>query len=248
MATTTGQSLVTKALRRIGVVGQGQSAPSMPILNEAFDELNDMIDEWATESTLIYVVEEATFPLTSGTGTYTLGPGGTFNRVRPPQLDRASIISNNNPSQPLELALQVLDLGQWQGIPVKNVQSALPRTLYRDYAFPLMNITLWPKPNVGNLDIKLYCPTQLSEFATLGTSYNIPPGYLNALKYNLAYRLCDYFGKPVPQTLPELASKALAKIEIANIHPQMIAVDNALVARSDRFNYYTGEPMGGGTL
>jgi hypothetical protein len=200
-----------------------------------------MLDEWETDNLVVPVVERVLFNLVSGQQIYTLGPGGNFNHARPVRMDRASVMSNNNPQQPLELPLKVLDIGQYQRLPVKLVQSALPTKLYWDYAAPLMNLTYWPKPNVGNLQTALYLPTALAQLTGIDIQFYIQPGYYNALSYNLCIRTCGLFERQIPSDLPKLADDAIGNIRRANIHPEIIAVDAAIISSPGKYNWLNDE-------
>lgn len=232
----------TRALKSIGIVDPGETPDAEDIL-DAFDVLNDMVDAWAADGTTIYIVERRTFNLSAGVGTYTLGSGATLNHARPPlPPSRASIISNANPASPHEIPLKVLDIREWQRIPLKSTQSTLPRKIYTDNAFPNRNVNLYPVPSTADPDLVLYLPTALSEFADLDTSYSFPPGYRRAIRYNLARELApdyDITDGDIPEVI-RMAAQFLADIQRINIagKDETIPVDAALTRMDSRMGYY----------
>ncbi len=227
-------------MRLIGAIQPGE-VPSASEGQDALMTLNGMVGQWQTQRLTIFVEERQLFPLTSGQQAYTIGVGGDFNHARPLFLSRASIISNNNPDQPLELPMNLFSTQQWQQqIPTKNIDSALPTTIYYDYSWNagLGRIYVWPIPNVTNVQICLYLPTAITEFAELAADYTYPPGYWDALVYNLAVRLCPEYGRKLPESVGALAVETLGNIKRANLRIDEMAVDGALLKRtSGMYNY-----------
>ena len=212
----TAQDIINSALRKIGALATGES-PTTDESNDALETLNDMIDSWNIQRLAIYQVQRLVFNFSAGKGTYTYGTGGDFNAARPVRIERASVLSNANASQPLELPIAYLTTGEWQQTPVKNVTSGLPFRLYDDGSFPLRNLTYWPTPSDGTVQPVLYPWAQLTEFADLVTSYSFPPGYARAIKLNLAIDLAPEFG--VTQINPAVvatAADAIGRIKALN--------------------------------
>ena len=92
---TTALSLITNAYELIGVLQPGETPT--PIQSQgALTRLNRMLSGWAIQSLTIPFVAREVFPLTANLGVYTIGPGGTFDTVRPNSLNGAGILLNNN--------------------------------------------------------------------------------------------------------------------------------------------------------
>lgn len=68
--------IVSRALKDIGALEAGE-VPTADAAQDAFDMLNDMLDQWSNESMLPYYKTEVVFPVTAGQTQYTIGPGGT---------------------------------------------------------------------------------------------------------------------------------------------------------------------------
>lgn len=78
MSTTTANDIVTKALLNIGALAVGENLDP-GLANQAFDMLNDMLDQWSNERMMVFYQTEIVH-LVPGGGTYqyTIGPGGTI--------------------------------------------------------------------------------------------------------------------------------------------------------------------------
>lgn len=233
-------------MRLISAIQPGET-PSASEGPDGLVTLNGMVGQWQTQRLTIFVEERQLYTLVSGTQAYTIGSGGTFNHARPMFLSRASVISNDNPSQPLELPLQLFSTQQWQQqVPTKNTDSALPWGIYYDYSWSagLGRIYVYPIPNVAGVQLCLYLPTAITEFATLAADYTYPPGYYDALCYNLAVRLCPEYGRPLPELVGALAIETLANVKRSNIRIEELQVDSALINRRGGIYNYINDTGG----
>ena len=248
--TVSGEDICIRALRLLGAVPAGQS-PSADDLADAFTSLNDLIDAWRVDSLTILTNDRAVFPLTVGKGgpdnPYTIGPGGDFDRQRPVFLSNAGIITQALSANPIELPINVLTVEQYQLVPVKTTQSALPTALYYDFSFidGLGRIYFWPILTQAGVKVSLYCPTNvLTEFATPTTPYDFAPAYVRALRFNLAMDLAPDYNMEPSSTVVSRALEYLGDLRRANIKPTLVRMDPALTNRAGRsgfFNYYTGD-------
>lgn len=67
--------IISRALKDIGALEAGET-PTPDAAQDAFDLLNDMIDQLSNESMMVFYKTEIIFPITSGQTQYTIGPGG----------------------------------------------------------------------------------------------------------------------------------------------------------------------------
>ena len=65
--------IITRALKDIGALEAGET-PTPEAAQDAFDMLNELIDQWSNNNLLVYNVTEIIFPLISGQTQYTIGP------------------------------------------------------------------------------------------------------------------------------------------------------------------------------
>lgn len=257
MRTYTPLDLITRAMRLIGSLASGET-PSGAEATDGLDVANGMLDTWQAERLMIFstqrvVNDSNNVPLTlvAGQQTYSLGTGGDFDIPRPARIDNYSVINIANISQPLELPIQELTDYEWQNVPTKNIQSALPVSVWNDGNYPLMNLWYWPIPNTQVL-VALYLWQALQEFADLTTEYTFPPAYYECLVYNLADRfIAEYPGNYAQEVLATVPRKALemkAVVKSFNAPIDKLYCDDAIVGRGGFWNYRTGafQRIGGG--
>lgn len=79
---TTARVLITDAFDTIGAFAPGDALPPEDAQG-ALGRLNRMMGSWAIQSLTIAATSRNVFGLTSGKGTYTIGPGGDFDTTRP---------------------------------------------------------------------------------------------------------------------------------------------------------------------
>jgi len=72
--------IISRALKDIGALEAGET-PTPEASQDAFDMLQDMLDQWSNESMMVFYKNEIIFPLVSGQTQYTIGPGGQIGAV-----------------------------------------------------------------------------------------------------------------------------------------------------------------------
>lgn len=65
--------IISRALKDIGALEAGET-PSPEAAQDAFDMLNDLIDQWSNEDMMVFNTTEIIFPLIPGQTQYTIGP------------------------------------------------------------------------------------------------------------------------------------------------------------------------------
>ena len=75
---TTPYDIVSRALKDIGALEAGE-APSDDAAQDAFDMLNDLVDQWSNEEMMVFYKNEIVFPIVAGQTQYTIGPTGDIN-------------------------------------------------------------------------------------------------------------------------------------------------------------------------
>ena len=73
---TTPLDIVSRALKDIGALEAGE-VPTPDAAQDAFEMLNDLLDQWSNEAMLPFYKTEIVFPVTANVTQYTIGPGGT---------------------------------------------------------------------------------------------------------------------------------------------------------------------------
>jgi hypothetical protein len=67
--------IISRALKDIGALEAGE-VPTADAAQDAFDMLNDLVDQWSNEEMMVFYKNEIVFPIVPGQTQYTIGPGG----------------------------------------------------------------------------------------------------------------------------------------------------------------------------
>lgn len=65
--------IISRALKDIGALEAGET-PTPDATQDAFDMMNDLIDQWSNEDMMVFNFQEIIFPVISGQTQYTIGP------------------------------------------------------------------------------------------------------------------------------------------------------------------------------
>ncbi len=230
---STVRDLVKGSLRLIGAIAQGET-PSAEEQADALLVLNEMLDSWSTENLTIFAKVREEFALVGNQAVYTMGPTGDFDTTRPLRIENAGIIQDLS-----EYPIGILNQDQWAAIRIKTSTSTLPSKIYLEGTYPLETVNVWPVPSAA-ATIALYSWKPLASFATVNSTVDLPPGYLKALRFNLALMLCPEYGRQPDTAVVAGALESKENIKRMNIKPLLMQVDPGLLRRR-AFNIITGE-------
>lgn len=232
----TANELISRALRLLGVLGQGRRTLTANESSDGLEALNSMLESMSLERLMVYQILEENFPLVAGTGSYTIGSGGVFNTTRPVKIDSAFIRDSGNNDYPLE----IIDNGAYDSVALKNT-SACPQYLYYDTQHPLAYVRLLYVPDAA---YTLYINSwkQLQRFADGTTALSLPPGYERMIAYNLAIELNAEYGSVITPEVVAIATQSRAAIKRLNAPSPIADVAEAFMFRGGRGkqNIYTG--------
>jgi hypothetical protein len=225
----------------VNILSAGRN-PTADEGNDYLAVLNQFLDACNAERLMIYTLQGlGPFNLTSGTQAYTVGPGGTINIPRPPRIELITVLWLGNPQQPTEIPLDMLDYAGWASIPTKNIGAPLPEKVWDDEGFPLRTLNYFPYPNGPQVQTRLWAWQSLNLFPNLSTPMVFPPGYLEFLRYNLAFRLDN--AEITPQ-VEKLAMDSKARIKSFNSPILTLRVDADLLdPRAIEYNWLTDLPV-----
>lgn len=236
--------LITDSLKNLGVIS-GTETPSADEAQDGLNALNRMLDSWNAERLMIYTISSAAYNLNPGQMVYQIGPGAVdFDTVRPQKIKNANIILTNV-SPNTRIPLDLLDDDQWASIRQQQVQSNIPSALYNDGSYPISNLYLWGQPQAG-LQLELYTWSLLTGFPDIDQEVSLPPGYQEAVLYNLAVRMAPQMGTRALGALSviqPLADAAKARVKAMNNQTPLMIADPAVRSNTakTRFNIYTGD-------
>jgi len=188
---TTVSDLIHSSFRLIGAIVAGETLETDE-LNDAFISLNQMISSWNTEGASLVGRQRLLIPVSSG-NSYSLSQ-------RPVKIESASVSSGG-----IDSRLEIVDSAGWEAVPEKQAQSVYVRILYCDYLYPTSTVYIAPIPRLGGtLEIWIYA--LITQFAAVGDTIDLPPGYEAAVRYNFAVSLLPEY--PRSQADPSLPAQA----------------------------------------
>jgi len=242
---TTAQDIVRDALIEIGVLN---AVDPMGAEDAAFglSKLNRILDNWNAQRSAVYASDFATFTLTPLLAPHTIGPAAssptlTVTGNRPVTIEAANIIlTTSTPTVRTPLVLR--DAQWWANQRVRDVPTTLPTDLFYIPNWPLGELYFWPVPTIA-YGLELNYRTVLAQLA-LTDSFNLPPGYQDAITLTLAEDLSGPFRAAVSGQLAQKAAHARAVVFANNDDsPRLVTLDSGMQSgRSVRpyFNYLTG--------
>lgn len=195
----TVSELIHSSMRLIGAIAAGELLETNE-LDDAFVSLNQMLSSWDTEGASLVARKRLLVSVFGINGPYALPE-------RPVRIESASVAAGGIDSQ-----LELVDSAGWESTPEKQAQSVYVRRLFCDYAYPAASVYIAPIPRLGGqLEMWVYVP--ITQFATLATVVDLPPGYEMAVRYNFAIALLpEYPRSQVDPTLPAQAQAYKASI------------------------------------
>ena len=236
MTTYTAGDQITRSLRLLGVLAEGET-PTADMSQDALVTMNQMLDSWNTERLSVFSTQDQTFLWPVGEIMRTLGPTGDFVGNRPVLLDDATYY--RDPQTNVSYGVKFINQQQYDGIAVKTVTSTYPQVLFINMTFPDVTMYIYPKPT-RTLEWHFISVEELSQPATLTTQLHFPPGYMRAFAYNLAMELAPEYGiEPAPQ-VQRIAMTSKRNLKRINNPDDVMALPYAIVATRQRFNVYAG--------
>jgi hypothetical protein len=195
MANTLGDRILKPALRIAGITMRPGITPNDDQFAELIPEINSMLASWNCDGQKVFSTKTQTFDLTSGQKIYTIGVGGDFNTARPLYIKAADVLYPTDPT--VRYPLDIYDYDQWSRIIVQDIPGAPPSILFYNPTFDtsagLGTIYLKPQPP-ADYSIELWMWMQLkTDFSSISDAMLFPPGYEDAIKWNLAIRCADFY-------------------------------------------------------
>lgn len=250
-----GLQIISSSLRLVGALTSGD-VPNASEIADCMLVLNGMLDGWNAERTSVFQVAPITkdslgntLMLAGNKQTYTIGQetgDEDWYIARPPRIDRMSVLYSASQSTPVETPLDPLTDVEWQAVANKSTTSLIPEAYFDDLGYPNRTVYVWPVPTQAN-PVVLYAWTALTQFADAYTELSFPPGYYEAIRFNLAVRLAAEFPANLEklQLVTKLAADAKTRIGSFNGPIKIATVDDALLGSRGRGNIYTGMPTRG---
>ena len=240
---TLGLDIVSQALYKAGITGRGIT-PSNADTQDALADLNDMIDQWNTERLMVWDMLSTGFTGDGRTTPYTVGPGGNYglsprpNRIYNAFLRQLQFVGGLQVDTPLK----VIDAREeYDRINTKTLAS-FPEAVFLDTAMPLGQLYIYPWPSpAGQYAVYITTKGSVPTIALNTDMSGLPIGYNAALKFNLARRLRQAYGKGSrpDRELNLLANDSLYVVMAANTQLPEMGMPVSLLQRGGGYNVYS---------
>lgn len=195
---TTRDTLISSALRVIGVIAQGET-PTTTQVTEAAEALEMLVKAWQADGMPLWATTTYNLTLTSGTGTYRFGEGQTVNTPKPLKIIQAFF---HNGSSNVDIPITILTRNEWNRLGNKTT-TGQPIQIYYDPQRVYGDLVMYPIPDTtaataGN-HITLVYQRPFEDFDTSGSEPDFPSEWFQALKFGLAEVLAPEYGVPLEQ-------------------------------------------------
>lgn len=226
--------LIKSSMRLAGIIS-GNQTPKANESNDALTVLNDLLEQWSTDTLTVWGSDNATYPLVPGKSKYTIGPAGDFNDIRPIDV-KSFYVSYNG----VDYDGMMIQQDRYNRIPVKTTPG-IPREAQYIPNAPLGALYLYPVPDQAYNILLVYDPL-LNQVANLSQVLTFPPGYAKALRWNLAVDLAAEYGAPISGDIKAIAVSSLASIKDANnLAPDTMSFDPVLTGRRIQDGWQGGD-------
>lgn len=222
----TGTTLLERALRMLGVIGQGGASTTAQKAG-GLEAINGLLDTLQLDRTMVYQIVAESFTWPAATASRTIGSGGNFSTSWPIRLETAFVRDSNSVDYPLAITY---DRRIWDHETVKTTQTEIPELLFLDRAYPLASIYLRCIPT-AEMTLHIASWKRLQVFAAIGDTVALPPGHEDMLAFNLAERLwAEYPNPDVLAYITKMAMSTRAAVKKSNPVPMTMQTEIAHAA------------------
>lgn len=210
----TALQLITDALYQTSIIPEENDAVPSYMMNRGLVLLNDIIDEWGSDTGLIPYQTILEFDMVPGQDEYTVGLGNEYD-INSNQILRILAFNfdvySSDSANPITYQLEEMNEPENANIVYRGVATYPSRFLLR--SFPkYSSIIVQNKPNSA-FPCKLVCKQRINPVSLYeNLEDQFPPGFLLAIKYQLMQDIKDAYGQDVDQSLSTKASKALKNV------------------------------------
>lgn len=199
----TTDSVINQALESIAVLSSGDT-PTTDESASCLLILQAILAAWSADELTVFATRTAAITMVAATASYAI------SGARP-----VKILSADHTIAGVNKEVDVIGAQAWAAMPDKSATSPQAKAVYCDYAYPTPAILVTPIPT-ATATLNLYCMVDLATVASGGATFDMPEGYLLAIRYNLAVALCPMFGKAVPDAVQTIAITSKAALRRLN--------------------------------
>ena len=214
MAAVTSNDLAFKAFNILAVYSP-RDIPNADDINYALDELNDILASFGSDGQLIPFRQKVSFQLNSGQNSYIFSDTVPSDVVMPPivELSECNITFNN-----VILPCLVVPYSNIVNTSRVTQLQAIPGTVYLQKYPEYSELYFYPAPTpLINLIATIYAKFYLTSVTPFQEMTNIPPYFVQFLKYQLARNLRpSYPTGYLTESSEDIYQKLLKKVESSN--------------------------------
>lgn len=217
----TGQTLVDRAGRLLGIVESGSSLTAEESA-DALIAVNAMLDSWRNDRLMAYALQDETLTMVVADASYTIGPSGDLNTTRPVSIESAFMREGG-----IDYPVRIVDAEEFNSIPDKTSTGNIVHFVYYEGTMATGTLKVWPVPTATNV---LHITTRVPFTAlTLAGTVSLPPGWEDAIASNGAIAISAEFQLNPSQSVIKMAADSLRGIKRANSRPIMSKSDFRLM-------------------
>jgi len=230
----TGQTLVDRAGRLLGLVSSGASLTAAESA-DALIAVNSMLDSWRNDRLMCYALQDEPLTLVATDSSYTVGSGGQLNTTRPVAIEGCYCRAGD-----IDYPVRVISFEEWNAIVDKTASSDIPEVVYYEPTMATGTLQVWPVPTTANV---LHVTTRVPLTAlVLGTTVSLPPGWEEAIATNGAIAIAAEFQAEPSQAVIKMAQDSLKGIKRINSRPIKASTDLSVMFGVSRSNIQTYTP------
>lgn len=235
---TTALDIIKIAMQEIGALGLNE-APSSDEAANCLDALNDLISQNNNENTVIYTIEQNTYPIVANQMNYTFGVGGTTSTTRFDSLEKIIVRNSTN----VDFLVEILTFDEYSDIVTKQITSSFPFAAYDDRAYPIRTLTMYPIPTDASYNLILWTGKKIPLFSDLTDVLIAADEYNRFYKTNLAIEIASRFGREPSLSLIKRAEDAKTIVERNNFVPRELSMPDFGGKRGNVLGEYLGAMM-----
>jgi hypothetical protein len=182
-------SIINSALRKLGVLAEGNSATAAQLLTGA-EALNSLLKVFQTKGMPVWAIKEYTFSTVAGTSTYNIGNSQTINTPMPLKVIQGYRIESTGA---VNVPLQVFNHYDYNLLSV-NAANGEPVSLYYQPLATYGVLKLWPTPIDATTTITIVYQRPFEDMVAGTDDIDFPSYWTDAIVYNLAWRLAPEYG------------------------------------------------------
>jgi len=218
----TALDIINGSLSAIGALAPGEYLDPA-LATDALNMLNRFLDASSNDEFAVFYINETAYNV-AGSTTWTIGPSGQIVAPRPLSIRSAFVRVAG-----IDYPVTVLNREQYNLIGLKQLNGPWPRAVYYQPTMPNGVLTFWSLPSTG--EIHLFSLAALTDFSSITTAVNFPPGYEMWLLWELAKLLAPGYGKAsMMQFLDAQAREFRSKIARTNMQPMQTVSFDPVIA------------------